>query len=50
MVNTKTFMSIVGLKCQNHIIPFPSDESIANQAQNTTNICMIIFKNEKLNL
>jgi hypothetical protein len=50
MVNTKTFMSIAGLKCQNHIVPIPSNESIVDPTQNMTNVCMIIFMNEKLSL
>jgi hypothetical protein len=50
MVSTKTFMSIVGLKCQNHIVPFPSNESIVDPTQNMTKICMIIFRNEKFSL
>jgi hypothetical protein len=38
MVNTKKIMSIVGLKCQNHIVPFPFDEKIVDPPQNMTNI------------
>jgi hypothetical protein len=33
MVNTKNIMSIVGLKSQNHIVPFPYDESIVDPTQ-----------------
>jgi hypothetical protein len=38
MANTKTFMSITSLKCQNHIVPFPFDEKIVDPPQNMTNI------------
>jgi hypothetical protein len=42
MVSTRTSLLTAGFQCQNHILPFPSDESIAVPAHTKKRYCVVI--------